>query len=167
MNLSNICICITALFCFLILSACTSSGGKEYQTKIKEVETYGLRAPESWEIHPYQTDMHWNNMLLRNVCAELTKIGREPNMVMWEVLLWTEVRVDESCGKFLRVKDEAKQLASRIKDDGRTDEMSKVCHLTDRRVIDLVTGLLGNGTLGNETRKGMDRLAACAKLQDD
>ena len=103
-------------------------------------------------------------MQLQSACAVLTEVGREIYMVTWKLLLWSEVTVNDSCVKLLSAEAEGKQLANRARDEGRSDELSKVCHQTERRVLDLAHDRRVQGHLESDTQAAIKRSAACVKL---
>lgn len=166
MHLSGLYSIAASFVLHLALIGCASTSSIEAPSgaQSSDVGSYGLRAPQSQELLPDDIEMQWNNLQLRSACAILTKAERELDMIMWEALVWTRVTNDESCHKLLTAKAEGQKLANRAMDEGRSDELIKMCRRTERRVGKLVGQRLQQGRLAGDFLEGTDRLAECANI---
>lgn len=161
-------ICSNNAICILILTlyGCASNDGLgvDSDARAKEIDLYGLRAPESWELVPEDFKMQWNNIQLQSACGYVMWKPESEVMAAWKPLLWSELTVDDSCVELLSAWKEGVRLANRAEDEGRSAELSKLCYQTYRRVHKLVAKRLEQGRLVSDIKEGVARMVACNKL---
>ncbi len=72
----------TTSFMSLLLFGCVSTTDPNVDSGIKpkEIDFYGLRTPEYWEIFPSDIEMQWNNLRLLSACDSLPE-----NVDRWQM----------------------------------------------------------------------------------